>query len=330
MRSAPWLGLDILLAMSRAQPPGALPARQRSEQYFTSSQTLAHFFRHAKGRPQLAQVFSGSSAFLRIFAITSPARAHEPSGSRIAYPPDDLRSVLPFRICRMSALRLVLGDQLTRDLSALDGLDPARDVILMAEVHDETIYVPHHKQKIALILSAMRHFAEELRAEGLAVDYVSWTIPATPVPSPARSRARWRGTRPTASWSTEPGEWRVLEMMREWRRTLGVRSRSATTTASSARAVASRAGRRTGAILPHGVLLPRDAPRDRPADGGDEPVGGRWNFDHENRKRLPPAVDGRRAALRFEPDADHARGDRPGRRSASPTISAISTASAGR
>ena len=37
----------------------------------------------------------------------------------------------------MSTLRLILGDQLTRELSALDGLDPAQDVILMAEVHDE-------------------------------------------------------------------------------------------------------------------------------------------------------------------------------------------------
>ena len=46
--------------------------RQRSEQYFTSSQTFSHFFRHAKGRPQLAQVFSGSSAFFRIFAMRAP------------------------------------------------------------------------------------------------------------------------------------------------------------------------------------------------------------------------------------------------------------------
>jgi hypothetical protein len=43
-------------------------ARQQSEQYFTSSQTLAHFFRHPNGRPQLAQLFCGSSAFFCIFA----------------------------------------------------------------------------------------------------------------------------------------------------------------------------------------------------------------------------------------------------------------------
>jgi hypothetical protein len=37
--------------------------RQRSLQNFTSSQTRSHFFRHLKGRPQVAQIFSGSCCF---------------------------------------------------------------------------------------------------------------------------------------------------------------------------------------------------------------------------------------------------------------------------
>ena len=61
----------------------------------------------------------------------------------------------------MTALRFVLGDQLTRSIPTLNGLDPGADVVLMAEVMDEATYVPHHKQKIAFILfSAMRHFAD--------------------------------------------------------------------------------------------------------------------------------------------------------------------------
>jgi hypothetical protein len=35
--------------------------RHRSEQYFTSSQTAFHFFRHWNGRPHVAQVFVGRS-----------------------------------------------------------------------------------------------------------------------------------------------------------------------------------------------------------------------------------------------------------------------------
>ena len=48
------------------------------------------------------------------------------------------------------ALRLVLGDQLARSITSLADLDPARDVVLMAEVMDEVTYVKHHKLKIFL------------------------------------------------------------------------------------------------------------------------------------------------------------------------------------
>lgn len=71
----------------------------------------------------------------------------------------------------MVSLVLVLGDQLSHSLSALRAADKSRDVVVMAEVADETAYVPHHPKKIALILSAMRHFAEDLRAEGWQVAY---------------------------------------------------------------------------------------------------------------------------------------------------------------
>ena len=45
--------------------------RQRSEQYFTSSQTFSHFLRQVNGRPQTRQVFCGKSLFFCIFAKTN-------------------------------------------------------------------------------------------------------------------------------------------------------------------------------------------------------------------------------------------------------------------
>jgi hypothetical protein len=47
--------------------PGLAARRQRSEQYFTWSQSRSHFLRQLKGRAQWAQIFDGSSDFLRIF-----------------------------------------------------------------------------------------------------------------------------------------------------------------------------------------------------------------------------------------------------------------------
>ncbi len=39
-----------------------LRIRQASLQYFTDSQSLSHFFRHEKGRPQVTQIFEGRGA----------------------------------------------------------------------------------------------------------------------------------------------------------------------------------------------------------------------------------------------------------------------------
>ena len=72
----------------------------------------------------------------------------------------------------MTVLVPILGDQLSHGLASLRKLDPSEVVVLMMEVDEETTYVRHHKRKIALILSAMRHFAEELRQAGWRVDYV--------------------------------------------------------------------------------------------------------------------------------------------------------------
>ena len=43
----------------------------------------------------------------------------------------------------------ILGDQLSLDLSSLDGMEPEDCIILMMEVANETEYVRHHKAKIA-------------------------------------------------------------------------------------------------------------------------------------------------------------------------------------
>ena len=68
-------------------------------------------------------------------------------------------------------LFFVVGDQLSPDLASLRDADPATDVIAMAEVADEAAFVWNHKQRIALFFSAMRHWAEERRADGFEVCY---------------------------------------------------------------------------------------------------------------------------------------------------------------
>ena len=59
---------------------------------------------------------------------------------------------------------IVFGDQLDPAGAALDGFDPAQDMIWMAEVAEESTHVWSGKPRIALFLAAMRHFRDAGRA----------------------------------------------------------------------------------------------------------------------------------------------------------------------
>lgn len=58
---------------------------------------------------------------------------------------------------------LVLGDQLNRSLGALSSAEPGTDRVRMVESDAKLRQRPGHRQKLTYVLSAMRHFAEELR-----------------------------------------------------------------------------------------------------------------------------------------------------------------------
>lgn len=116
----------------------------------------------------------------------------------------------------MTTLIPILGDQLTRTLSSLGGAAKDDSVIVMMEVWEEATYVKHHKQKIALIFSAMRHFAQELREAGWQVDYTKLDDPdnaGTFTGEVARAIERHS---PSAIRITEASEWRVQQAIEEW------------------------------------------------------------------------------------------------------------------
>ena len=198
-------------------------------------------------------------------------------------------------------LRLILGDQLSRKMSSLRDLDPDKDVVLMVEVHDETTYVRHHKQKIALVLSAMRHFAEALRSDGISVDYVRLEDDGNTgsfTGEVSRAVSRHDVDRVVV---TEPGEWRVLEMMKGWEKKVG----SPVEIRDDDRFLCSKADFEKWAEGRKSLRMEYFYRHMRKETGwlmdGKKPEGGKWNYDVENRKALPEdvSVPQRRG---FEPD----------------------------
>ena len=106
-----------------------------------------------------------------------------------------------------ASLRLVLGDQLSRANPALAGLDPATDRVALIEAPGEATHVRSHKARIALFLSAMRHFAEALRADGVPLDHVRLDDDPERPDLAARLERLIDVHRPAELVLCEPGDW---------------------------------------------------------------------------------------------------------------------------
>ena len=91
----------------------------------------------------------------------------------------------------------------------------------MMEVGAEARSVPHHPQKIALIFSAMRHFADELRAKGWRVRYTAYAPDSSFDQEMAQAVA---DLTPTEIHMTQASEWRVYKAQQDWGPSLGVPS----------------------------------------------------------------------------------------------------------
>ncbi len=179
-------------------------------------------------------------------------------------------------------LILILGDQLTPDISSLRGVRPDETVVLMAEVAGEASYVRHHKKKIAFLFSAMRHFAEELRAVGWQVDYVRLDDADNngSLAGEVLRAAERHGV--TYVRVTEPGEWRVLQDLQALDTALDIEI------LPDDRFIASHAEFESWAEGRKALRMEYFYREMRRKTGllmdGSEPAGGQWNFDHDNRK----------------------------------------------
>lgn len=195
-------------------------------------------------------------------------------------------------------LILVLGDQLSPGLSALQAGDPARDVVVMAEVSAEATYVPHHPKKIAFLFAAMRKFAERLRSDGWQVDYTELddSENAQSIPGELLRRAAQHGAKQIIA--TEPGEWRLISALQEM--PLPVQIQPDTRfLASHARFEDWAEGRKQLRM----EYFYREMRRETGLlMAGDKPEGGKWNYDHDNRKPAPGEI-GRAGPMQFTPDA---------------------------
>lgn len=189
---------------------------------------------------------------------------------------------------------LIFGDQLSPNHPLLDPAHCHERAVVVIESLSRMRARRYHKQKVALVLSAMRHYAEALRFAGWTVDYreaESFT---------AGLQAHIEEFQPRRLLMLEAAEWRARRSQHALSNQLDVAVILSPNTHFLCEQYLPQETPGKKLILENfyramrkrfGVLIERDG----------SPIGGAWNFDAENRKPykgrpVPPAPIG------FAPD----------------------------
>lgn len=226
-------------------------------------------------------------------------------------------STAPVHPCRR--LIVVLGDQLDVDSTVFEGFDLELDWIWMAEVSGEATHVWNSQCRIAIFLAAMRHFRDRLRQRGWPVAYRQLNVSGSQwsfgdradlgLAEGAETLASQLALtldrlRPAEVHAVDPGEWRLKDQLQEVARAAGIAwvTRPDQHFFSSPEDFAAHARGRKQLRLEFFYRELRQ--RTGFLMDGDQPAGGQWNYDAENResfgKQGPGFVP---APRRFPPDA---------------------------
>ncbi|MFM2213927.1 MAG: hypothetical protein RL427_1190 [Bacteroidota bacterium] len=183
-------------------------------------------------------------------------------------------------------LRLLLGDQLNSNHSWFTTVDDAI-VYVMMEIRSETDYAPHHIQKVVGIFAAMRAFAAQLEAKNHQFIYLTINdennLQAFDK-NIIQLLSAHNGTRFEYQW---PDEYRVDRLLKKLCETLTIESKAVDTEhffTSRTELGTFFEGKKTFLMesfyralrKKHHVLME-----------GDQPLTGQWNYDSDNRKKLP-------------------------------------------
>ena len=194
----------------------------------------------------------------------------------------------------------ILGDQLTNPHPALkeaeDGLPRSDITILMIESRQQAHRMPYHFNKLVLLFSAMRHYAEALRAQGYQVDYRVAENVGQAITD------HWKVNQPNSLFMMAASSLRGRTFQQNLSKVLGIQTK----------------------LLPNSQFISSvfdhlpDFPQDKPVrqeqfyrkirqhfglliDDHGQPVGGQWNYDAKNQQALPKSLTIPKM-ISFEPD----------------------------
>jgi deoxyribodipyrimidine photolyase-related protein len=165
-------------------------------------------------------------------------------------------------------------DHLNFDRGAMKLADPASDVLVLVESKRMTEGRPWHKERLFFLISAARHFAAEAEAKGFTVRYLK---AETTIHGLTAARKEF-GELPIVC--AEPSSFRQFAQLQEF----GVQFVENDLFLTSRADFGLWAGKQKRFVMENFYRAQRVRLGILVVSG--EPVGGRWNYDAEN--RLPP------------------------------------------
>ncbi len=186
-------------------------------------------------------------------------------------------------------LRLILGDQLISTHSWFQDREPETVYVLMEMMQEQT-YVKHHIQKILAFFAAMRNFAHQLQKAGYEVIYFKLDDPGNEQTLEGNLQKIIDKRSIQQFEYLLPDEYRLDQQLKSFCKTLNIASKAYDTEhfftvreevgdffAGKKQLVMESFYRHMR--QKHDLLM-----------NGNEPVGGLWNFDHDNRNRYDHKV----------------------------------------
>ena len=194
-----------------------------------------------------------------------------------------------------------MGDQLDLKGAALKNFDLKNDEVIMIESMHEAQYVWTHKAKIVLFLSAMRHFANQLKELHYPLTYIQSSSLSI---VEALKEKLVKGNYSHLIF-IEPGEWRLKQQIEELAKDLSItlEMREDDHFYCSHQEFVKWASDKKELRLEYFYRLMRKTHHIL-IDSEGNPEGGQWNFDQDNRKPYPKKGPGiLEEPIFFEPDA---------------------------
>ncbi|GAB3382192.1 cryptochrome/photolyase family protein [Spongiibacter taiwanensis] len=187
-----------------------------------------------------------------------------------------------------TTLRLILGDQLNARHSWFRQTDDSV-IYLIAELRQETDYTHHHVQKICAFFASMEAFATALDKAGHRVHHLTLDDTADFADLPALINALCKQHGCQQFEYQRPDEYRLLQQLREFRLPKGCRRLEYDTEHFLLPFEDIDQEFTPGKLRMMEHFYRRMRKRFLILMDGDQPRGGRWNFDQDNRNKLSGA-----------------------------------------